>query len=299
PYQRRISVGHPSTDKIPSMLTPHEAILNRNAAELLGREKIQRLNAMGTALEGKGIDLAQQPGRGVDYWKKTGAPIAGYQSGSSDVEDPQDLNRKYQGDQKEAERRRAVAMNEIPDEHGGQEVTPQDMANDYTQWQEEQGTFSGYDTPKGFDPMLEYQRMQQQKVFREAQAEREAGFDMIQQRINSMDQGQREQLITPDMDAGEIRDVVLYQDVTNWQDSTREKIGAALQQKSRMPDPNSCGPSPQGYQEGTADVTDPTEDFFHSFADPNYFSGRPTPTPRPDFSKGAPVNEDTSGGHAG
>ena len=40
------------------MLTPREAVLNRNAAELAGREKIETLNAAGNKLAEKGVDLA-------------------------------------------------------------------------------------------------------------------------------------------------------------------------------------------------------------------------------------------------
>lgn len=49
------------------MLSPHEAILNRNAAELMGRDKIAVLNAKGNKLAQRGIDLPS------------------YQSGTSDV----------------------------------------------------------------------------------------------------------------------------------------------------------------------------------------------------------------------
>ncbi len=39
-----------STDVIPAMLSPHEAVLNRRAADLLGRDKIKKLNAKGNAM---------------------------------------------------------------------------------------------------------------------------------------------------------------------------------------------------------------------------------------------------------
>ncbi len=39
------------TDSVPALLTPHEAVLNRKAADLLGREKIKKLNAKGNAME--------------------------------------------------------------------------------------------------------------------------------------------------------------------------------------------------------------------------------------------------------
>ncbi len=40
-----------NTDTIPAMLSPHEAVLNRKAADLLGRDKIKKLNAKGNAME--------------------------------------------------------------------------------------------------------------------------------------------------------------------------------------------------------------------------------------------------------
>jgi hypothetical protein len=47
-----------NTDTVPAMLTPREAVLNRNAAELAGRGKIEALNAEGNQLARKGVDLA-------------------------------------------------------------------------------------------------------------------------------------------------------------------------------------------------------------------------------------------------
>jgi hypothetical protein len=48
----------PDTDTVPAMLTPREAVLNRNAAELAGRGNIEKLNQEGNELAEKGIDLA-------------------------------------------------------------------------------------------------------------------------------------------------------------------------------------------------------------------------------------------------
>jgi hypothetical protein len=48
----------PSTDTVPAMLTPREAVLNRNAAELAGRGNIRKLNAEGNKLAKRGVDLA-------------------------------------------------------------------------------------------------------------------------------------------------------------------------------------------------------------------------------------------------
>src|SRR4029077_18781836 len=47
-----------NTDTVPAMLTPREAVLNRNAAELAGRPNIEALNAEGNQLARKGVDLA-------------------------------------------------------------------------------------------------------------------------------------------------------------------------------------------------------------------------------------------------
>jgi hypothetical protein len=58
------------TDTVPAMLTPREAVLNRNAAELEGRGKIEKLNAMGNKLARKGIDLAQEGESDVDKDRK-------------------------------------------------------------------------------------------------------------------------------------------------------------------------------------------------------------------------------------
>jgi len=56
-------------DTIPAMLSPNEAVLNAPAAEMLGRDKIEALNAAGNAKRGtdsKGKPLAR--GRsGVDH----------------------------------------------------------------------------------------------------------------------------------------------------------------------------------------------------------------------------------------
>lgn len=46
------------TDTVPAMLTPREAVLNRNAAELAGRDQIEQLNREGNKLAEKGVDLA-------------------------------------------------------------------------------------------------------------------------------------------------------------------------------------------------------------------------------------------------
>jgi hypothetical protein len=46
------------TDTVPAMLSPREAVLTRNAAELAGRDNIEALNAEGNQLAKKGVDLA-------------------------------------------------------------------------------------------------------------------------------------------------------------------------------------------------------------------------------------------------
>ena len=47
-----------NTDTVPAMLTPREAVLNRNAAELAGRDQIEALNEQGNRLAKQGVDLA-------------------------------------------------------------------------------------------------------------------------------------------------------------------------------------------------------------------------------------------------
>jgi hypothetical protein len=49
-----------NTDTVPAMLTPREAVLNRNAAELAGRPAIEALNKEGNQLAAKGVDLAAE-----------------------------------------------------------------------------------------------------------------------------------------------------------------------------------------------------------------------------------------------
>ncbi len=72
------------TDSVPAMLTPREAILNRNAAELLGRDTIKRLNDHGNMLSRRGVDLASLPS------DPTPGPstenMLGYQYGTSMVQ---------------------------------------------------------------------------------------------------------------------------------------------------------------------------------------------------------------------
>jgi hypothetical protein len=78
------------TDSVPAMLTPKEAILNRNAAELLGRDAIKRLNAHGNMLAKRGVDLASDPTPGPSTEN-----LLGYQYGTAMVgnDDRSDLMR--------------------------------------------------------------------------------------------------------------------------------------------------------------------------------------------------------------
>jgi hypothetical protein len=69
-----------STDTINAKLTPKEAVLNRNAAELLGRDAIKRLNAHGNRLAKRGVDLASDPTPGPSTEN-----LLGYQYGTEDV----------------------------------------------------------------------------------------------------------------------------------------------------------------------------------------------------------------------
>lgn len=102
------------TDTVLAELTPREAVLNRNAAELMGRKKIAALNARGNKLAKRGVDL----------------PSRRYQKGTSDVEEhedqgesmmkeghrftPQDLAEMHRQREAEGQRRRARMMNEKP-----------------------------------------------------------------------------------------------------------------------------------------------------------------------------------------
>ncbi len=71
------------TDNVQAVLTPREAVLNRNAAELLGRDAIARLNAHGNMLAKRGVDLASLPS------DPTPGPstenMLGYQMGTANV----------------------------------------------------------------------------------------------------------------------------------------------------------------------------------------------------------------------
>ncbi len=69
------------TDTVDAKLTPREAILNRNAAELLGRDAIARLNAHGNMLAKRGVDLASDPTPGPSTEN-----MLGYQMGTSMVQ---------------------------------------------------------------------------------------------------------------------------------------------------------------------------------------------------------------------
>ncbi len=74
-----------NTDTVDAKLTPREAILNRNAAELLGRDTIKRLNDHGNMLSRRGVDLASRnlpsdptPGPSTEN-------LLGYAMGTADV----------------------------------------------------------------------------------------------------------------------------------------------------------------------------------------------------------------------
>jgi hypothetical protein len=56
-----------NSDVVPAMLTPREAVLNRNAAEMAGRGNIEKLNAEGNKLAKRGVDLAQEGEEDVPY----------------------------------------------------------------------------------------------------------------------------------------------------------------------------------------------------------------------------------------
>ncbi len=68
------------TDSVPAMLTPKEAVLVPNAAEILGRGFIKRLNDHGNMLMKRGVDLASDPTPGPSTQN-----MLGYQMGAADV----------------------------------------------------------------------------------------------------------------------------------------------------------------------------------------------------------------------
>ena len=58
------TVGTHASDTVPAMLAPGEAVLNKHAAELMGRDKIAALNAVGEA-HGKGMVGQTAPSGGA------------------------------------------------------------------------------------------------------------------------------------------------------------------------------------------------------------------------------------------
>lgn len=97
-----------NTDTVPAMLTPHEAILNVGAKKILGKAKIDKLNARGRKARGKGKGYAagtsdvedDNPPGAPQYErgpfanpKPTPAPrVKGYQRGTSDVSSDEEGN---------------------------------------------------------------------------------------------------------------------------------------------------------------------------------------------------------------
>lgn len=90
---RKYSGG--STDVVPAMLTPHEAVLTPIAAEILGRDKIRQLNDMGNqvqqALTPQQLDMLQK-GRDADAevrrrlaMNEMPKPVFGFADGTDDV----------------------------------------------------------------------------------------------------------------------------------------------------------------------------------------------------------------------
>jgi hypothetical protein len=66
-----------NTDTVPAMLTPREAVLNRNAAELAGRPEIEALNKQGNELAKQGVDLAATGESNVPDPKASDRRLAG------------------------------------------------------------------------------------------------------------------------------------------------------------------------------------------------------------------------------
>ncbi len=71
------------TDTVKAKLTPGEAVLTRNAAELLGRDTIKRLNDHGNMLSKRGVDLASLQSDPAPY--PASENLAGLQMGTADV----------------------------------------------------------------------------------------------------------------------------------------------------------------------------------------------------------------------
>jgi hypothetical protein len=77
--------GSGNVDTVPAMLAPGEAVLNKHAAELIGRDKIAAANAIGVAKqEQEGVGMAAPKGGGRRY--AGGAQnVPGYADGTSDI----------------------------------------------------------------------------------------------------------------------------------------------------------------------------------------------------------------------
>lgn len=72
-----VLLAQQGTDSVPAMLTPHEAVLNVGAADILGRDKIRMLNAMGERqMYQQGTEDANMMTNPLEYY---------FQLGTSDV----------------------------------------------------------------------------------------------------------------------------------------------------------------------------------------------------------------------
>ncbi len=167
------------TDTVDAKLTPREAVLNRNAAELLGRDAIKRLNAHGNMLAKRGVDLASLPS------DPTPGPstenMLGYQKGTEDV--------NYWNLLKQNDYVTASPMQQIlagtPRQVGGdvalppQGLSPLQPLKDYSNsimsvmWP---GSGKGWERPtsKQFDQQLEQDKMA--RMQREAEFRRQYGL---------------------------------------------------------------------------------------------------------------------------
>jgi hypothetical protein len=85
PTSPDVSTAARGTDTVPAMLTPGEAVLNRHAAELFGRDKIRRLNAIGSWVE-RMRAFAPVASR---LWHPAAA--RGFQKGEEKVPEPPEL----------------------------------------------------------------------------------------------------------------------------------------------------------------------------------------------------------------
>jgi hypothetical protein len=117
-------------DSVPAMLTPHEAVLNVKAADLLGRAKIRALNAKGARMMRyqEGTDDVESLVR-----RRKVAPSEYDQGQPETGPTPEDLARAYRTQQIRNEAARAEAMNERKAAHYSFAYGTEDVIDPYKQ----------------------------------------------------------------------------------------------------------------------------------------------------------------------